>query len=339
MTKSKSHNKSANPDPVDRSKLRNRHSRKPSMFTELRNHLIFVNVFTTTVILVLAGTIIYNIAINLAGSRPTYDQSLYEYTDDVEGILRENIDRERRQSAQSLLSLLITTGISVEIVVVIFSYFFAEEAIRPVKRAYESQKLFIANASHEIKTPIAAISANLEAADLSNNKWIKNVERETEKLAHINGELLTLARSDIVTESSAKPEEVDIAELVRSELETFEPRLKNKALEKSIPRTLKTKLNSADFKEILSILLDNAAKYSDQKINLELDKNSLSIKNDGATIEPAKISHVFDRFYQTDKTRDGVGLGLSIAKSLADRNHWTLSAASDADSTAFTLKF
>lgn len=316
-----------------------RAKKSPTMFTSLRNHLIFINLFTTTVILLIAGAIIYNIATGVAFERPAYDQTLYSYTDDVEVIVRDNINREREKSAQSLLTLLLITGATIELIVAVFSYFFAEEAIRPVKKAYESQKLFIANASHEIKTPIAAISANLEAADLSDNKWIKNVELENEKLANINKELLTLARSDLVTEEKREKTEVDLVKLIENELETFRPRVKDKHFKVTLPESLKMTINESDFKEILSILLDNAAKYSDQEISLTLTAKSLEIQNDGATISKAQLAHIFDRFYQTDKTKEGVGLGLSIARSLAAHNRWTLTAASDAGSTSFTLKF
>ena len=100
----------------------------------------------------------------------------------------------------------------------------------------------------------------------------------------------------------------------------------------------KIKINLADFEQILSVLMDNAVKYSDQKIVVELDEHNLRISNDGARIPTDKITHIFDRFYQVDKTSDGVGLGLSIAKSLADKNHWKLEAKSNKE-TAFMLNF
>ena len=92
-------------------------------------------------------------------------------------------------------------------------------------------------------------------------------------------------------------------------------------------------------KQILNILLDNAIKYSDKKINIEVNAHEITVKNDGTTIEKEKLAHLFERFYQVDKTKNGVGLGLAIANEVAEKNGWKLVADSDKKSTSFTLKF
>ena len=205
-----------------------------------------------------------------------------------------------------------------------------------MREAYESQKVFIANASHEIKTPLAAISANLEAADIHDNKWISNVENETAKLAALNSELLMLARTDLVTSREATLQ--NISTIVDDTIKSFNPRMQNLNFSEKIVKNEKTKINREDFTQILSILFDNAIKYANKKIQVELNENKFTIKNDGAKISEQDLPKIFDRFYQTDKTAEGVGLGLSIAKSLADRNGWKLTAKSD-KMTEFTLTF
>ena len=90
---------------------------------------------------------------------------------------------------------------------------------------------------------------------------------------------------------------------------------------------------------MLSILLDNAIKYSDKIIQLRLTNNELMVTNDGTVIAEKDLPHVFERFYQADKSSEGVGLGLSIAKSIAMRNGWGLSVSSDDKMTYFTLKY
>lgn len=308
------------------------------MFRKLRNKLIWINLGITTVVIVTAFTAIYLFATQSADNRPPLPEQITSITsDDFFNTINVTIKNERQAAANDLLITLIIAGIAIEIIVVLVSYYLAEEAIKPVREAYESQKVFIANASHEIKTPLAAISANLEAADIHGNKWIKNVEVEAEKLAALNNELLTLARTDLVNEAVA--EDVDLKELTSKLLDSFEPRMKGIDLESNISVHGKAKMARADFAQVFGVLMDNAIKYCDKKIILCLNNHELVISNDGAVIKEEDSSKIFERFYQVDKSAEGVGLGLSIAKSLADRNGWDLSAKSEDGLTTFTLKF
>lgn len=315
------------------------------MFRKLRNRLILINLGITTVVIVTVFTFIYVLSTQSAKDRPPMIQTVtFSHTngnvqpnEEVEQIVMDSLHEEKKAAAKDLLVVLVASGIAIEILVAIISYFLAEEAIKPVKEAYESQKIFIANASHEIKTPLAAISANLEAADIKNNKWISNVERETEKLTTLNGELLALARTDLITEATTHDE--DLTKILHELIETHTPRMKNLHLTKKIILPKKTRINREDFVQVVNILLDNAIKYADKKIILEAKENKLLIKNDGAKIPEKDLPHIFERFYQTDKTAEGVGLGLAIAKTTADRNNWTLTAKSDKNYTTFTLNF
>ena len=307
------------------------------MFKKLRNKLILINLGITTIVIITVFSAIYIVSTRAANSRPPIpDAAINLYSDEMENLIEVTIMNEKEQAARQLLIMLITSGVAIELSVLFISYYMAEEAIKPVKEAYESQKIFIANASHEIKTPLAAISANLEAADIQDNKWIKNVELEAAKLTALNSELLTLARTDLV--SSPTSNEADLRSLVKSTLSSLEPRLAGKKFTKHIDLPAKIKINSSDFIQILTILMDNAIKYSNKEISLSINKQSLTVANDGKTIDSASLPHVFDRFYQQDKTSEGVGLGLSIAKSLADRNGWRLTAMSD-KVTTFNLQF
>ena len=281
---------------------------------------------------------IYISATSSASQRPlTVEDWAGNYSDNMENMMRASLEKEKQAAAADLLRMLVIAGIAIEVVVAVVSYLLAEEAVRPVREAYEAQKLFIANASHEIKTPLAAISANLEAADIHDNKWIKNIEIETGNLTKLNTELLTLAQTDLTTTSEERV--VNINELVAKVVESFEPRLEKIDFKKSI--TLgndKVKTHPEDLEQILRILLDNAIKYCDKKIRLTVGAHELLISNDGAKIKADELAHVFERFYQTDKSTEGVGLGLSIAKAVAGRNGWKLTAESDRV-TKFSLSF
>lgn len=309
------------------------------MFRKLRNKLIFINLGITSLVVVIVFTVIYISSTRIADNRPPMpsDNRLeFEFSQDVEDFVEMSITVERQTAARDLLITLIISGVAIEIMVAFISYFLAGEAIKPVREAYEAQKVFIANASHEIKTPLAAISANLEAADIKNNRWISNVEKETAKLTILNGELLTLARTDLI--NTVNLEEVDLGAATLRELETFEPRLDGIDFEKDINMG-KVKINISDYRQVLGILMDNAIKYCDKKISVALNDRELKIKNDGTMISEKDLAHIFDRFYQADKSAEGVGLGLSIAKTLADRNGWKISVKSSDSETEFVVKF
>ena len=315
------------------------------MFKKLRNKFILTNLILTTVVLVAAYSAVYLIAANNSRTRRPIPLDSPEYSSEIENIIIEQVKNDRKKALNSLLLTLISTGVATELIVFVISAYLAEEAIKPVKEAYDTQKLFIANASHEIKTPLAAIQANLEAADISGNHWLDNVGLEVEKLSDLNGKLLTLTKSDVTTEPIVLTE-LNLKDFIKKDLESFSSRIKKEKI--ALKTTFKLsasgkiwtrKINKPDFSELFGILLDNAIKYSGGKIWLTVSEKELKLKNDGATIPEEKLKHIFDRFYQVDKSKQGVGLGLSIAKSLADKNSWKLSASSDKTSTEFTLNF
>ncbi len=307
------------------------------MFNKLRNKLILINLGITTVVIVAVFAGIYGIFTHSANQRPPIPQNKPDiFADEVEDFVQSSIENERQQSAQNLLVTLVVSGIAIELIVALVSYFLAEEAIKPVKKAYDSQKVFIANASHEIKTPLAAIAANLEAADIHGNKWIANVEKETAKLTELNNELLALARTDLVKKKTVAETRIDT--LILDSLNGFESRLGDITLDSRIA-PVTAKIDADDFKQIFDILMDNAIKYCDREIVVSLNTSELTVMNDGAVIPKKDLAHIFDRFFQVDKTANGVGLGLSIAKTAAENNGWKLDVKSDDNKTMFILKF
>ncbi len=302
------------------------------MFKKLRNHLIIFNAVVTTIIIVFSFGLIYFVTDRLALSRPL--------STNISDIVREQVIAERREAQKSLLSSLFMSGLITECGLIIFSYFWTKDAIHPVEEAYESQKVFIANASHEIKTPLAAIEANLEAADIKGNRWIDNISNEVKSLQSLDQQLLALARADNL-ETVSHQEETELGELVKNLINSFESRIQAKQINfnfKNRTKNAKITLNKTDFEQILSILMDNAIKYCRKTIKITLENDKISVKNDGATLTPEDTKRIFERFYQVDKSSAGTGLGLAIAKSIASKNNWELEAKSD-KLTTFTLKF
>ena len=319
------------------------------MFKKLRNKIIGISMLTTTIVLFIAFSTIYFVAstniknrpipkppINFSNVTQEKDEQSFSYYSEE---FNKHIENDRKESLESLLVSLIATGVSIEVLIFFLSLYLANQSIKPIKETYNAQKQFIANASHEIKTPLAVIRANLEAADIKNNEWIDNAMTKTEELAELNNQLLTLARIDANTYESKK-ETIDISDFVSEIVAPLKPQLDKKKIKLSI--ICKTKrsvsLDKTALRQVLNILLDNAIKYCDKKIDIIINDHEIIVKNDGTTIDKEKISHLFERFYQVDKTKNGVGLGLAIAKETSDKNNWKLSADSDKKSTSFMVK-
>jgi len=220
-------------------------------------------------------------------------------------------------------------------------------ALRPVERAWEQQRRFVADASHELKTPLTVILANtgiLKANRLSTVEqqmnWIENTGAEATRMKKLVDSLLFLAKADD-TELSVIYSKVNLSDIVISTALAFE----SVAFERGVLLTT-TEIasdiyiagNEAQLKQLIGILLDNAVKYSEEKgvVTLSLEtrqsKAALTVHNQGSYMAAADLEHVFDRFYRADKSRsaEGYGLGLAIAKSIVDAHGGKISVRSDA---------
>jgi len=329
------------------------------MFSKLKNHIILINMATTSVVLIISFLSIFLIAqaningrqmpkptttVEVGGEQVTVlENILSDSNSKIYDFFRDKIKEEREETLRSLAIALVVSGIGIEIMVFFLSVYLADESIKPIKETYEAQKQFIANASHEIKTPLAVIAANLEAADIEGNQWIDNAVKKTEELTELNNSLLTLARIESGATQAENIKEIKLDDFIKEVSDPYRPQMAKKKIKFTITKSnLKrkiVKLNEPALRQILNILIDNAIKYCDKKIKIELEDHAIKITNDGTTIAPEKIDHLFERFYQVDKTKNGVGLGLAIASKVAEHENWKLAAASDKKSTTFSLNF
>lgn len=307
------------------------------MFKKLRNKFIWTNMITATVIIVIAFASIF-FATAVSHREPVNMHRESAESSEMTERFEEVVKNDRANRLQNLGFTLIAVGLMIEFLVFGVSYYLSERAVTPVKQAYEKQKEFIANASHELKTPIAAARANFEALGTTEQPWTDNVDMELDRASKLVNDLLTLARTDGRT-TSLKKKEVDVAKIVEKRAQLVKARLGDKALKVNVPKTCKVVLAESDLMQVLDILFDNAAKYSKSFIEVTVNEKSIAVVNDGKTIPADKLEKIFDRFYQTDKTAEGSGLGLAIAKAVADQNRWKLVANSDKKTTTFTLSF
>lgn len=301
------------------------------MFKNLRNQIVLSIVAISSVIILISFTSIFMIMSMTIRARE--DIALRSRDTCIEEIIRE-----RNSHVTRLGVTLLSVGVILELLIFAVSSIIAEQLVKPVQEAYEQQREFIANASHELKTPIAAIRANFEALDVEEEPWTDNIDLELDKAQNLVRDLLLLARMDGRVEKAPK-KRCDLSEIVKKHVKAIDVRLDGKKLKTDIAEDVVATLVQDDFVQILSILLDNAAKYAKSWVSVELKNNYVKVENDGKEIPAAKMEHIFERFYQVDKTATGVGLGLSIAKSAADHNDWEIIADSNKKSTSFTLYF
>ncbi len=236
-----------------------------------------------------------------------------------------------------LLSLLI--GFFCWIAMLLLILLLSKKAIRPVAENIERQKQFVTDAGHEIKTPLAIILSNTEAMELYNgeSKWSKNIKEQVHRLNGLMQNLLTLAKSDESSMDIAK-ETVSLSELTENVTDMFyeNAKLTNICIEKNIAQNITCSVNKELFSMLISILMDNAVKYSNQngKISVFLNQKEkhihLEISNTCDYLPQCPADRLFDRFYRADSARTqksgGYGIGLSAAKSIVHLHKGTISA-------------
>lgn len=264
-------------------------------------------------------------------------------------------------SQQGILTNLTYTFLTVAFVMLIFiffiSRFFSNKAIEPIKDTFDKQKQFIADASHELKTPLAVISTNVDVLlsnkeDNINNqsKWLYYIKSEVERMTKLTQDLLYLTQIDY-SDIKMIFSDFNLSEAVENVILTMEAVIfeNNISLEYEIDPDLRTYGNSEQIKQVVMILLDNALKYTDDKgrVNVTLKKHQnnilFSLVNTGKGIPEECTEEIFDRFYRIDKSRsrnkDGYGLGLAIAKAIVEQHRGKISVRSIIDeSTTFSVE-
>ena len=266
---------------------------------------------------------------------------------------------DRTRELQSLLKLLLTSlaallgGFAAFLAV---SLFLSRWALRPAEQAWEQQRQFVADASHELKTPLTVILANIgillsrpDDTIAQQRKWIENTQTEAERMKKLVDDLLFLAKADAVL-APVPHTKLDFSDLIWSGVLPFEPVAfeQGVALDSDIPAGITVQGDAGQLRQVAAILLDNACKYAGEggrvfvRLEAAQDKICLSIRNTGETIAPDKLSHIFERFYRADASRarekGGYGLGLAIAQRIVTAHGGSITAQSDAkNGTIFTV--
>ena len=241
-----------------------------------------------------------------------------------------NLDRNLNAFRKFLFSSL-SMAVAGFLVVVLVIVFVSGRIIRPIAESYEKQKRFITDAGHEIKTPLTIINANADVLEMEigPNESLADIHEQTHRLTELTNRLVYLAKMEEGFDSHSPMTELSLSGVVEEISNSFETLAKSegKTLTKKISENISVMGDIVAVGRLVSILLDNAVKYStsDSEIEVSVSKQGrnalLSVSNVcREPMDQEQISHIFERFYRTDESRNsstgGHGIGLSMAKAI-----------------------
>lgn len=237
------------------------------------------------------------------------------------------------QAVNNMLRITVSMFLACAVIVFVLLLFLSKRAIRPFVDNLERQRQFVTDASHELKTPLAILSADIGLLRdaYGDDQWLDSAGVQITRLDRLIKNLVELARTEEMVREEAV-EVLDLSEIARAGADAFEPLAEadGKLLTAEIGDKLKVKGVRDNFFRLFSILLDNAVKYCDPSGTIRLSVTArgrsvyISVSNPCAGVDTAQLPRYFDRFYRADSSRaratGGYGIGLSTAKAIVTRH-------------------
>lgn len=265
------------------------------------------------------------------------------------------------KSLQRLSVLLTALFFILSALIILFSRYFVKKSIRPVSDAIISQRQFISDASHELKTPLTVIInniGNLKKLLSKDNfdtqsisliqKNIYGIDEMSTRMKHLTEDLLNLGRLEIWQDRKEQMQPVELSKLTDNECMYFEPLFfeDSKSLDYNIADNISILGDAKKIKDLISILLENALKYSVSHTSLTLCKQKnnviLSVENDiSKELSKEATQNIFKRFYRLDESHSsaGYGLGLPIAKEIVAMHKGEIKVKSENKKICFNVYF
>jgi len=225
--------------------------------------------------------------------------------------------------------------------------------VKPVEEAFEKQKQFVADASHELKTPLTVIMANAEllqdekSSTEEKKQYADNISQMSRQMKSLTEDMLEMARMDSSKELSESVD-INLSEQIEDEIMAFEPLYfeQGLTLTENTEENLHVLGSTSEIRQLIDILLDNAMKYALEKSEVKLSlekKNShavLSLSNECTPISSEELDRLFERFYCRDSARNdrsSYGLGLPLARKIAERHNGGIHASYSNGRITFTV--
>ena len=262
-----------------------------------------------------------------------------------------------REVEDRVLIILIYTNVVILIFSSLAGYFLAGLTLHPIENAMEEQKRFIADASHELKTPLTALQTSIEVAlrdkkiDLKSALFtLKDSLNDVKSMTSLTNDLLSLTRyqQNNLKESFAR---VNLKDIVETSVNKIRPLGKSKGMQIEFNKDdVFLSGNKESLEKLITILLDNAVKYSQKKKMVNIKYNCkgkyiiIAVSDNGIGIPKEDLPYLFERFYRSDASRSkintlGFGLGLSIAKSIVNIHNGSIGVESTVGKgSIFTVK-
>ncbi|GAB6100560.1 ATP-binding protein [Halanaerocella petrolearia] len=206
--------------------------------------------------------------------------------------------------------------------------------VTEIRKLDEMRRLFVANVSHELKTPLTAVRGYLEAIldgviddEQLEEEYLRRVLRETDRMSELVTNILDLSRLQS-GQMEFELEEVDLISLIESVVVNLESRLKDRDVTTNMPHSLIIETDPRKLEEVVINLLSNAIKFTTADGNIEIkviskdDEIVVEVIDDGVGIPKTELPYIWERFHQVDRARcpdeEGTGLGLAIVKEIVE---------------------
>jgi two-component system, OmpR family, sensor histidine kinase CiaH len=269
---------------------------------------------------------------------------------DVLAEIGRSTEPEHSALGQLRVVLLAAFGGSV-IAAALAGFILSGRVLRPIQVAMDSQRTFIADASHELRTPVAVVRTNAELLKRhmgsqdrpksnGDDVAVDDILSESDRLGRMVDQMLTLAQAD-AGEQPLVLSDVSLNEVVDEAARSMRSlaQAREVSMSTNLDGIIEVRGDAARLRELVSVLLDNAVKYTDAggKVEVAVRKENrkavISVSDSGEGIPTESLPHVFDRFYRVDKARSresgGTGLGLAIARHIVEAHGGTINVRSN----------
>ena len=258
----------------------------------------------------------------------------------------QNLASFRSLLVMSVLAVVLATGLVFVLVLA-----FSRRALAPVAESYRRQRRFITDASHDLKTPLAVIGASTDVIEIESgpSEWTRSIRHQVQRMTDLTNELVTLARMDEGA-GSLSPADFDLAALARKVSLDFEPVAvaTGREILCDAPEALPCRADPALLEQAVSLLVDNALKYSTEGSTVRVEvrpgragRSRVTVENACGPVDAGEHPELFDRFYRSDESRassEGHGIGLAVVRAIAEAHGGSVSAESpDGASMRFVM--